>query len=243
MKKIYFILKLGAMATVVAAMSANVYALDVRISKDIEYVDVDHNGEIVRIQRIQDQNNHLSGGFAKTSRKCPPFCIQPATAAPGVATVGEIEIMEFIKTRVGQDTGVLIDARTPQWHAKGTIPGSTNIPFTLFNLEQDDAKLIAAMEKLGVKVKRNKPSGVESYWAEFKDMISIEKKPHPYWNYKRAKELLLWCNGMWCGQSPRAIQGLIKHGYPVKKLRYYRGGMTSWQILGLTVVVPSQTSP
>lgn len=243
MLKTSFILKLGAMATIITAMSANVYALDVRISKDIEYVDVDHNGAIIRIQRIQDQNNHLTGGFAKTSRKCPPFCIQPARVAPGVATVGEIEIMNFIKNRVGQDTGVLIDARTPQWHAKGTIPGSTNIPFTLFNLKQDDPELIAAMEQLGVKLRRNKISGVESYWAEFKDMIGIEKKPHPYWNYMRAKELLLWCNGMWCGQSPRAIQGLIKHGYPVEKLRYYRGGMTSWQILGLTVVVPSETNP
>lgn len=240
MQKINSILRLGSFIAAAALISANAQALDVRISKSIEYIDVNHNGELVRIQRIQDQENHLTGGFAKTSRKCPPFCIQPATVAPGVATVGELEILDFLKTYVGQDTGVLIDARTPQWHAKGTIPGAVNMPFTVFNLKRNDPKLIDTMKQLSVTVRRGESnSGIMSYWADFKDTVGIEKKPHPYWNFKHAKELLLWCNGIWCGQSPRAIQGLIKQGYPVEKLRYYRGGMTSWQILGLTVVVPA----
>lgn len=240
MQKNNFILRLGSLIAIAAMLSTNALALDVRISKKIEYLDVNHNGELVRIQRVQDQNNHLSGGFAKTSRKCPPFCIQPAKVAKGVATVGEIEILNFLKAHVEQDTGILIDARTSEWHAKGTIPGSVNIPFTLFSLKKNDQKLIDTMEQLGVTVRRRgNDSGMMSYWADFKDTVGIEKKPHPYWNFKHAKELLLWCNGMWCGQSPRAIQGLIKQGYPPEKLRYYRGGMTSWQILGLTVVVPA----
>lgn len=243
MRKKNIVLKLGSLIAAAALISTNAQALDVKISKSIEFMDVNHNGEIVRIQRIQDQENHLSGGFAKTSRKCPPFCIQPAKVAPGVATVGEIEIMNFLKNYVGQDTGVLIDARTPQWHAKGTIPGSVNMPFTVFNLKRDDQNLIDTMEQLGVTVRRRgNDSGMMSYWVDFKDTVGIEKKPHAYWNFKHAKELLLWCNGMWCGQSPRAIHGLINQGYPPEKLRYYRGGMTSWQILGLTVVVPASAS-
>ena len=153
MRKINFILRIGSFI-VAALISANSQALEVKISKSIEYIDVNHNGELVRIQRNQDQDNHLTGGFAKTSRKCPPFCIQPAKVAPGVATVGELEIVNFLKNHVEQDTGVLIDARTPQWHAKGTIPGSVNMPFTVFNFKRDDQKLIDTMEQLGVTVRR-----------------------------------------------------------------------------------------
>lgn len=242
MRQINPVLKLGCFIATAAIISTHALALDVKISKDIEYIDVNHNGETVRIERIQNQDNQLTGGFAKTSRKCPPFCIQPAQAAPGVATVGELEIIKFLKIHVAQNTGVLIDARTSEWHAKGTIPGSVNMPFTVFNLDRYDQQLIDAMEKLGVTVRIGGGStGVMAIWAKLKDLTGIEKKPHPYWNYSNAKELLLWCNGMWCGQSPRAIKGLIKQGYPAAKLHYYRGGMTSWQILGLTVVIPADT--
>ena len=215
--------------------STTTFALDVNITQDTSYITVDHNGETVRIQRIQDQGNHLSGGFSKTSRKCPPFCIQPMTVAPGVATYGELEVINFIKTQVKSKQGVLIDARTPSWHAKGTIPGSINIPFTTFALSRNDQKLISAMKTLGVERRKTVASG---YWMDLKDLLGIEKKPNSFWDFSAAKNLLLWCNGMWCGQSPRAIHGLIKLGYPVEKLHYYRDGMQAWQILGLTVTVP-----
>ena len=58
------------------------------------------------------------------------------------------------------------------------------------------------------------------------------------YDYSRAKDILLWCNGIWCGQSPRAIKGLLALGYPANKIYYYRGGMQAWQSLGLTVSVP-----
>lgn len=46
----------------------------------------------------------------------------------------------------------------------------------------------------------------------------------------------LFCNGPWCGQSPTAARRMIEAGYPAEKIYYYRGGMTVWQLLGLTVV-------
>jgi len=155
--------------------------------------------------------------------------------APGVTTVGELEIIDFINKKVKTGQGVLIDARTPSWHAKGTIPGSINIPFTVFALSRNDQKLIDAMKILGVKRRKISATG---YWTDLKDLLGIEKKPNPFWDFSQAKDLLLWCNGMWCGQSPRAIHGLIKLGYPVEKLNYYRDGMQAWQILGLTVTIP-----
>ena len=62
------------------------------------------------------------------------------------------------------------------------------------------------------------------------------------WDFSNAKELLLWCNGPWCGQSPRAISGLLNAGYPAEKLYYYRGGMQMWQSLGLTITLPKELS-
>lgn len=216
-------------------LSGTAFALDVNITQEMSYVALDHKGKTVRIQRIQDQSNHLTGGFAKTSRKCPPFCIQPMIVAPGVTTFGELEVIQFIKDYVKTNKGLLIDARTPSWHAKGTIPGSINVPFTIFALSRNDKQLISTMKNFGVERRKSSASG---YWADLKDILGIEKKPNPYWDFSSAKNLLLWCNGMWCGQSPRAIQSLLKLGYPAEKLHYYRDGMQGWQILGLTVSIP-----
>lgn len=210
-------------------------ALDVNITEKLPYIAIQHKGQTVRIQRIQDQSHKLTGGFAKTSRKCPPFCIQPMTVAPGVDTYGELEVINFIETKVKTNKGLLVDARTPSFHKRGTIPLSINIPFTTFSLGRNDKKLIAAMKVLGVQRRTEK---LEGYWTDLKDITGIEEKPNPYWDFSDAKELTLWCNGMWCGQSPRAIEGLIKLGYPAKKIHYYRAGMQGWRILGLSVTVP-----
>ena len=213
-------------------------ALDVRLDKNLPYVEVLHEGKKVRVQREQDQSNVLSGGFARTSRKCPPFCIQPMQVAPGVATVGELEIFTFMEIEINDGTGVLIDARLPSWYQKGTIPGSVNIPFTIFNLPDDDPKFIAMMKQLGAKPKASGESG--GMMTKVKSMFGMESNDDSAWDFSEAKELLLWCNGMWCGQSPRAIHGLLKHKYPAEKIRYYRGGMQAWRILGLTVLVPGK---
>ncbi len=58
------------------------------------------------------------------------------------------------------------------------------------------------------------------------------------WDCEGAKEVALFCNGLWCGQSPSAIRVMIGVGYPPERIRYYRGGMQSWRLLGLTVVEP-----
>ncbi len=65
----------------------------VRITSEMASVNVMHNGKQVTIMRNQNQKNTVNPAFAITSRKCPPFCIQPATLAPGVETIGEIEML------------------------------------------------------------------------------------------------------------------------------------------------------
>ncbi len=225
-----------AAATALVIISASALAMEVKITKDLESVPVHHDGKFIKIQRIQNQSNVLAGGFTKTSRKCPPFCIQPLYVAPGVTTVSELELLEFIDKKLEIGKGMVIDARTPAWYAKGTIPGSINIPFTSFDPEKSPNELAEALQKLNVKKKDgNGKSFVESIIGWFSDDAEAADNP---WDFSEAQEILLFCNGIWCGQSPTAIKNLLALGYPAEKIYYYRGGMQSWQSVGLTVYKP-----
>ncbi len=213
----------------------SVQALDVKLTPDREFVEVIHKNKLIKIQRIQDQDHVLEGGFAKTSRKCPPFCIQPMDAGEGVKTIAQLELFDFMENELLDGKGLIIDARTPAWWKRGTIPGSVNIPFTIFSLDIDDPQLIDVMKTLGAK-RRGDVGGFSRAMEEMGLMGGDQKNDE--WDFTSAKKLVLWCNGMWCGQSPRAIKGLLELGYPASKLLYYRGGMQVWQTLGLTVTVP-----
>lgn len=192
------------------------WGAEVNLTKELPFVDIEYEGKRVRIQRIQDTDNRLTNSFAKTSRSCPPFCITPIKAAVGVETVAELELLDFVLTKVRKNQGLLVDARLPEWHAKGTIPGSVNIPWTILIAGPDNpvtAKILKALD-------------------------AVEESGE--WDFRGALELLLFCNGPWCDQSPRAINNLVALGYPPEKLYYYRGGMQLWQLLGLTTVIPEQ---
>lgn len=99
--------------------------LDVKLNGGTASVTVQTPNGPVEIMRNQDQNNTIDPAYSKTSRKCPPFCIQPMQVAPGVKTVGEMELLEFAKKG-----GKLIDGRTVEWHLDGTIPSAINMPYT-----------------------------------------------------------------------------------------------------------------
>ena len=217
-------------------MAAN---LEVQISKDKPYSIVNHGNEMVKVQRIQDTSHVIDGSFAKTSRPCPPFCVNPMNIADGVATVAELAVIRFMETALRRGDGVMIDARTSSWHEKGTIPGSINIPFTVFEKPVDDPELAEVLERLGAKERDD--VGVVMRSLEKIGLFDGGEKTDT-WDFSDAKQLLLWCNGPWCGQSPRAIRALVSLGYPTDKLYYYRGGMQMWQSLGLTTVLPSDTS-
>ena len=69
-----------ATAAVSAALlsPASAFAADevvVNIAKGMPSVDVMHNGKKATIMRNQNVDNTVNPAFAKTSRKCPPFCI------------------------------------------------------------------------------------------------------------------------------------------------------------------------
>ena len=225
----------------IATLAFNVQAKDVtvKITKDKSYSTVHDSGELIKISRIQDTSHVIDGSFAKTSRPCPPFCINPLSIDKRVQTVAELEVIKFMETTMYRGDGVLIDARTSSWHKKGTIPGSINIPFTVFEKEVGDVELAEVLESLGA-VERDNVNTVLRL-VERTGLLNGDEKTDD-WDFSNAKDLLLWCNGPWCGQSPRAIRGLLKAGYPAEKLYYYRGGMQMWQSLGLTTVFPNDES-
>ena len=98
----------------------------VNIRRDTATVTVQTDGGPVEIGRIQDNANEITGEWARTSRACPPFCIQPMTPAPGVTTIGELELLDMMV----DPAAIVVDSRTPDWFENGTIPSAINIPYT-----------------------------------------------------------------------------------------------------------------
>lgn len=189
---------------------------EVKITESLPYLDIVHEGKPVRIERIQDTAHKLSNSFTKTSRPCPPFCIHPIEIAPGVKTVGELELLDFLNKQVRANTGLLVDARMPEWFDQGTIPGAINIPFSILSSGLDNPHTLRILKLLGAQEKDGQ------------------------WDFSNTRELLLFCNGPWCDQSSQAINNLMKLGYPADRLLWYRDGMQSWQMLGLTVIKPHE---
>ena len=124
--------------------------VDVNITAALASVEVMHEGRKVTIMRNRDQGNSINPEFAKTSRKCPPFCIQPGELAPGVKTIAELEVLEFLsKIGAGDASMMVIDSRTPAWVAKGVIPGSVNIPWDTLSLSKSDPATVRYHDLLG----------------------------------------------------------------------------------------------
>lgn len=174
--------------------------------------------EIAGISRNQDNTATIDSAFAKTSRPCPPFCIQPTApfAPAAVETVTELDVIHAARDIAGGDTTkLIIDARTPGWVRKGTIPHAVNIPFT----------------KLNSKALTKDPMAVVDILTDTFGVVDLDG----VLDYDNAKTLYLFCNGSWCGQSPASIRALLTMGYPENKIKYYRGGMNAWKLLGLTV--------
>jgi len=189
-------------------------ATEVNILVGLPYVDIDVDGKPVRIERISDTQHKVTNSFSKTSRPAPPFSIQPYQPIKGIETVSELDVLDFLKKQVAMNKGVLLDARMPKWNKSGTIPGSTNIPFSILASKGNSNYIDKIFSLLGVL------------------------KDNGSWDFKNAQNLLIFDNGPWCQQGVRAMNNLLKLGYPKSKIQYYRGGMQYWQILGLTTITP-----
>ena len=140
--------------------------------------------------------------------------IAPIKYSDKVETFGEVEVLDFIEKAKEDKTMMLVDSRTENWFFHETIPSAVNVPYIYMKQSQYPDEFEEYVEMLGVK------------------------KVNGKYDFKNAKEILLFCNGAWCGQSPESMKALIAIGYPEEKLKWYRGGMQSWLSLGLTTVKP-----
>ena len=207
---------LGMLFVFVTSLVQAADSKPVGITPEIMAIPVTIEGSVVEFKRNQDNNATVNPAFAKTSRPCPPFCIQPSALALGVETIGEVELMEFAKQMNGGDASIIvIDSRTPDWVERGTIPTAMNVPWTNLN----PAKGATPLEI-----------------AEILESTFGVTESEGLFDFGNSKTAVMFCNGMWCGQSPNNIKNLLRLGYPAHKIKWYRGGMQDWEILGLTTV-------
>ncbi|MDZ4865090.1 MAG: rhodanese-like domain-containing protein [Gemmatimonadota bacterium] len=163
-------------------------ALEVNITADLASVDVMHHGRAITIMRNQDPANVVTPDFATTSRKCPPFCIQPGEVAPGVTTIAELEMLHVLQQVSAGDTScVVIDSRTPDWVEKGSIPGSVNIPWDTLDIAKSDSAFVQDILERQLNVQRQ--DGV--------------------WTFGGAKTLVLFCKGIVKTRLPSAEAFLV----------------------------------
>lgn len=129
-----------------------------------------------------------------------------------ISTYGELEVLAFIKQMQTDDSMMLIDGRKQDWYDYRTIPGAINMPFHHFKERKSFAfEFEHALRMLGVK------------------MHADEKL-----DFSHAKAIVIFCNGPWCSQSVAMIDALLDIGYPAEKISWYRGGMESWLVAGMT---------
>lgn len=198
------------------------------ITKELSSVQVMHGGKVVTITRADSKDAVIPDAYLKVGRHCPPFCIQPMHVAPGVETLGELEVLRYLDmaqptddSYIGTPPVLVVDSRTPEWMARGTIPGSVNIPWNKISV--DTAGTFLTDEELGAFTRIL----INQFGAH---------KVGEIWDFANAKTLVLFCNGIWCEQSAANIKTLLRLGYPADKLKWYRGGMQDWVSAGLTTV-------
>lgn len=138
--------------------------------------------------------------------------ILPMTLFPDVETLGELEVLDFIKKMQKSDALLLVDSRRERWYNYRTIPTAVNVPFIHFDETKSELKEFKkALRSFGV----------------------TEKKPGMY-DFSKAKTLVLFCNGPWCNQSARMVFSLLELNYPAEKIKWYRGGIQNWLSTGMT---------
>ncbi len=149
--------------------------------------------------------------ITRSGPSCPSSCIQPMTPAAGVDTLGELEVIGFLQNAVSNGSGLLVDVRMPGTFSSGSVPGAVNVPVATFM--PDNPYRSDLLSALGV----NTPDSSPGFGAAF--------------------SLTIFGNGPDDRAAQDAIQHLLGAGYPPSKIKYYRGGVTSWSALGLNISV------
>lgn len=119
-------MRIFAVITFVACAAGWAVAAEpVGITPAINEITVPTEDGQVSISRVQDNENRVDDSWTRTSRACPPFCVQPMTPAEGVTTIGELELLEMLV----DPEKLVIDSRVVEHFIGGSIPGALSIPY------------------------------------------------------------------------------------------------------------------
>lgn len=176
-------------------------------------------------KKVRIDNDTLwTGNYAH--RSVPEACkstyvhtkgrLLPMQLDPDLETYGELEVLFTLKEMKTNSDLVLVDSRTKKWFKYRTIPGAINMPFEYF--------------------KKRDEYGFEFEFAM--NYLGGLKDPDGDYDFENAKTMVIFCNGPWCSQSPDMIFALMEVGYPMEKLKWYRGGMQDWLSAGMTSTRP-----
>ena len=167
------------------------------------------NGDRVKIGRDNTQAARFAAVFASKGAPCGAACIAPMQVAEGITTFDETQVLDFLVETVGSDQGLLVDARMPQERARGFIPGSVSLPYSVMG--NDNAYTGDILEALGAR--------------QFDGVF----------NFADVRDLLIYDTGPSANEAGDLIVGLLAVGYPADKIKYYRGGMQVWSVLGFSI--------
>src|SRR5574344_1373665 len=111
--------------------------------------------------------------------------IAPIKASDKIETYGELEVLEFIERSKTDKNLLLIDSRTENWYNHESIATAINVPYVYTKKSQYPDEFAEALETFGVVEKNEK------------------------YNFTNEKTLLMFCNGIWCEQSPETMKERI----------------------------------
>jgi len=149
----------------------------------------------------------------KEKNSCPPFCIEPMQIK-NVVTVGEVETLAFIEKLKEKKSRLLVDVRENIDYKKSTIPGAINLPLSMLKDKspyQEEVLRLLGAKKSGRKHLKSK------------------------WYFKNPQALLIFGQSATTSEASTVVKRLLEFGYPSSKIFYYRGGVESWEAMGLTL--------
>lgn len=173
-------------------------------------------------KKVPSNNTMLwTGNYANV--KVPEVCkstyvhvvghLLPMQLHEFINTYGELEVLAFMKKMQTDDSMMLIDACKEEMYDYRTIPGAVNMPFNHFK------------ERISFEFE------FEHHLRELG--VDINEKDDSL-DFTKAKTIAIFCNGPWCSLSVSMIQALLDIGYPLERIKWYRGGMQEWLAAGMT---------
>lgn len=207
------------------------------LKPDVPYLFVTHQGRSIRVERDIDASylarGNIRGTLIQNAKSCPPLCLLPMTLDIPVDTWGENEIIDFMLNDMRDKRGTMIDIRSKSTYDIATIPGSEHWFIRDLMQEAEIDKLDKRFESFGAR----RHDGIPLL-TRIKSMLGIVDTSNQTdeWDFSDAKTLVFW------GVSPMekapvvAIEHMLQAGYPAHKLKWYRGGLASWQYWGFNMV-------